>query len=162
MERPPDVDLPAGSITGLSLCSGIGGLELGLSLALGDAYRCLAFAEWGAYGAAVLATRMEEGLLAPAPIWDDLITFPSALFRGRVSVLSAGFPCQPHSAAGKRKGTDDERWLWPDISRCIGDVGPEYVFLENVRPLLRSGFGHVLGDLARLGFAAEWLSDIGD
>lgn len=144
------------SITGLSLCSGGGGLELGLRLALGDAYRAIAYCEREAYAAALLCARMADATLDEAPVWDDLTTFPGQQFAGRVSVLSAGFPCQPHSTAGQRRGTADERWLWPDIGRLIGAVGPAYVFLENVRPLLHSGLGDVLATLAGFGFAAEW------
>jgi DNA (cytosine-5)-methyltransferase 1 len=74
-----------------------------------------------------------------------------------VDLVSAGFPCQPWSAAGKGRGTDDERWIWPEIACAIRDLGPGIVFLENVPPLVaRGGLAPVLGDLASLGFDAEW------
>jgi DNA (cytosine-5)-methyltransferase 1 len=105
-------------------------------------------------------------------------------WRGVVHIVSAGFPCQPWSVAGKRAGTKDARWIWPDIARIIGEVEPEIVFLENVPGLLLDpdsgadrwdveesaddalgGMGTALRDLAGLGFDAEWLcvraSDVG-
>ena len=71
-------------------------------------------------------------------------------------IVSGGFPCQPVSVAGKRKGTEDERWLWPEFARCLRVLRPRYVVLENVPGILALGFGDVLGDLAALGYDAEW------
>ena len=136
----------------LHLCSGYGGFEL----ALRGIARTVAHVERDAYAAATLVARMDEALLDQAPIWSDLCTFDTGPWRGRVDIITAGFPCQPFSAAGKRLGTDDDRWLWPDIARIIRDVGPRYVFLENVPGVVRAGLAHVLGDLADLGFNAEW------
>lgn len=141
---------------GLALCAGYGGLELGMRLALGGSYRTVGVVERDLVAAGVLAARMAEGSLEPAPIWDDVTTFNGAGWRGCVDIVTAGFPCQPFSVAGKRKGLDDERWIWPDIARIIGEVGPRYVFLENVPGLIRHGLGHVLGSLAEMGFDAEW------
>ena len=139
----------------LCLCDGYGGFELGLRAA-GTNLRTVARVERDSYAAAVLVARMEETRLDQAPIWDDLTTFDGAAWRGCVDIITAGFPCQPFSAAGQRKGTDDDRWLWPAIGRIIRDVGPSYVFLENVPGLVRAGLPHVLADLADLGFDAEW------
>ncbi len=143
-------------MNGMALCAGAGGLELGLRLALGDDYRCVLYVEREAYAAAVLVARMEDKTLDRAPVWDDLTTIDSRPWRGVVDIVSAGFPCQPWSVAGKRQGTDDDRWLWPDIARVIHEVRPGYVFLENVPQLVRGGLEHVLGDLATMGFDAEW------
>ena len=153
-------------LAGLSLCSGVAGLELGLRLALGATYQTVAYCERDAYAAAALVARMEDAALDHAPIWDDLESFPGWAFRGKVDLISAGFPCQPWSCAGEQKGTDDKRWLWPAIERIIRDVGPTIVFLENVPGLLvPDGIGAVLGSLADLGFDAEWTclraSDVG-
>jgi site-specific DNA-cytosine methylase len=74
----------------------------------------------------------------------------------RVELICAGYPCQPFSQAGKRKGTADERHLWPEVARLAGLLRPRYLLLENVPGHLSLGFGDVLGDLARLGFDAEW------
>jgi DNA (cytosine-5)-methyltransferase 1 len=139
----------------LHLCSGYGGFELGLRLAGIDA-RTVAHVERDSYAAAALVARMEEAHLDPAPIWDDLTTFDSGAWRGRVDCITAGFPCQPFSLAGSQRGIDDERWLWPAIKRIVREVGPRFVFLENVPELVRGGLPFVLADLADLGFDAEW------
>jgi len=140
----------------MALCAGAGGLELGLRIALGDDYRCVVYVEREAYAAAVLVARMANQALDTAPVWDDLSTFDGKPWRGVVDIVSAGFSCQPWSAAGKQLGIEDERWIWPDIARVIRQVGPEWVFLENVAGLVRGGLEHVLRDLAESGFAAEW------
>jgi DNA-cytosine methyltransferase len=76
----------------------------------------------------------------------------------QVDLLAGGFPCQPFSNAGKRRGVEDERWLWPEFARLIGELRPRYVLVENVPGLLarHGGMGRVLGDLATLGYDAEW------
>jgi len=83
----------------------------------------------------------------------------------QVDILSAGYPCQPFSQAGQRKGTDDPRHLWPYIANAIRILRPGLVVLENVRGHLSLGFNHVLQDLATIGYAAQWqivqASDIG-
>ena len=83
----------------------------------------------------------------------------------QVDILSAGYPCQPFSMAGQRKGTDDPRHLWPYIADAIRILRPGLVVLENVRGHLSLGFDHVLQDLATIGYAAQWqivrASDIG-
>ena len=142
-------------INGLALCAGAGGLELGLGLAI-PAYRTVCYVERETYAAAVLTARMAEGWLHPAPIWDDVAAFDGRPWCGVVDIVSAGFPCQPWSGAGQRRGTTDDRWIWPDTVRVIREVGPTIVFLENVPGLLRGGLEYVLGDLASLGFDAEW------
>lgn len=136
----------------LHLCSGYGGFELALR---GTAVT-VAHVERDAYAAAVLVARMEEQNLAQAPIWDDLETFDGASWRGRVDLITAGFPCQPFSSAGQKRGTDDDRWLWPEIFRIVREVGPRYLFLENVPQLVRHGLPHILADLTQDGFDAEW------
>jgi DNA (cytosine-5)-methyltransferase 1 len=73
-----------------------------------------------------------------------------------VDVLCGGFPCQPVSLAGKRKAQADDRWLWPEYARAIRLVRPHYVLVENVPGLLTAGLELVLGDLAQLGYDAEW------
>jgi DNA (cytosine-5)-methyltransferase 1 len=139
----------------LSLCTGYGGLELALRLA-GVATRPVAYVEREAYPAANLAALMEEGLLPAAPVWDDVATFKGRCWRGLVEIVTAGFPCQPFSTAGRHKHLEDERWLWPDIERILRDVEPRAVFLENVPGLTLRGLGPVLGTLSELGFDAEW------
>ena len=86
-----------------------------------------------------------------------------------IDIICGGFPCQPHSVAGKRLGGSDERDLWPEYARIIRDIRPRWVVAENVPGLLSSDagrfFGHVLGDLAAMGYDASWCvygaSDVG-
>lgn len=82
-----------------------------------------------------------------------------------VDVLTAGFPCQPISTAGLLKGKDDDRWLWPEVARCISILRPGLVLLENVAALVKRGLADCLSDLATLGYDAEWdvvaASDVG-
>ena len=77
-----------------------------------------------------------------------------------VDLVCGGFPCQPVSVAGKRKGTADERWLWPEFVRCLGVLRPRYVLIENVPGLLTANrgrsFAELLRDLAACGYNAEW------
>lgn len=137
-------------VNGLSLCSGIGGLELGLKLALEDSYRTVAYVEREAYVAACLVARMQEGHLDKAPIWDDLKTFPGFSWRGVVDIVTAGFPCQPFSLAGKRLREKDPRHLWPKIKRIIEECEPSFVFIENVQI---KAFREPFRDLRDLGFS---------
>lgn len=117
-------------MNGLALCAGVGGIELGLKLALGDAYRTVCYVEREGFTAATLVARMEEKALDPAPIWDDLTTFNGFQWRGVVDIVSAGFPCQPFSPAKRgRVGAVD---LWPNVLRVIRQAKPHWVFLENI------------------------------
>lgn len=148
------------SFVGISLCSGVGMLDEGIKLAFPQA-RTACYVEWESYAQACLLARMEEKSLESAPIWgDSLESFPAEQFAERIDWIAAGFPCQPHSCAGKRRGIADERWIWEAIADIIRRVGPRFIFLENVRGLLSSShgsaFGTVLRDLARLGFDVEW------
>lgn len=140
----------------LSLCSGIGGLELGLNLATGGRTRVVCYCERDAYAAATLVARMEEQTLCDAPIWDSLESFPTGTWRREVDVVTAGFPCQPWSQAGEQRGKDDERWIWSEIADIIRGTEPSVVFLENVPGLRRGGLRPVLHDLAEMGYDAEW------
>jgi site-specific DNA-cytosine methylase len=144
-------------VNGLALCSGYGGLEIALEICLAD-YRTVCYVEREAYPVAITIDKMEKNILAPAPIWDDLTLFDGLPWRGKVHIVTAGFPCQPFSCAGQQKGDKDERFIWPEIARIICEVEPALVFLENVPGLLAMPreFGRVLGDLAEAGFDAEW------
>ncbi|MBK5932445.1 DNA methyltransferase [Rhodovulum imhoffii] len=147
--------LPAGDddacLFGLSLCSGAGGLDLGLHLAL-PGYRTVGHVERDAYAAAILVARMEDAALDPAPVWDDVATFDGRPWRGAVDIVTAGYPCQPFSVAGKRRGADDPRHLWPHVARIVGEIDPPFVFLENVAHHLRLGFPEVAGGLVGMGY----------
>lgn len=82
-----------------------------------------------------------------------------------VDVVTAGYPCQPFSAAGRRLGEQDDRYLWPEVERAVRDLGPRLVVLENVAGHLVRGFPAVLGSLAEIGYDARWAcvraSDVG-
>ncbi len=109
------------------------------------------------YAAQLLAQRQNDGTLEPFPIWADITTFDGNPWRGCVDVVSGGFPCQDISAAGKGAGITGERsGLWKQMARIIGEVRPEYAFIENSPMLVTRGLDTVLCDLAALGFDAEW------
>lgn len=166
MEKGNHVDTTK-TTTHVSLCAGYGGIDIGLKRAIRN-MRTIAFCEIEAYAVANLVAKMEEGKLDAAPIWTNLKTFPFGRFRGRVDILSGGFPCQPFSQAGKRAGDEDERHLFPHILLGITECRPEIVFLENVEGILSaklSGDGwrdpagtpvllHVLRELERVGYTA--------
>ena len=82
-----------------------------------------------------------------------------------IDILTAGYPCQPFSHAGQRKGENDERHIWPYILKGISILRPKYIILENVRGHLSLGFKEVLKDLAQIGYDASWqivrASDVG-
>ena len=138
----------------LALFAGAGGGILGGKL-LGWTTVCAV--EWEAYPASVLIARQNEGVLPPFPIWDDVRTFDGRAWRGRVDVVSGGFPCQDISAAGKGAGIDGERsGMWAHMAQIICEVGPRYVFVENSPMLTSRGLGRVLGDLAEMGYDARW------
>ena len=138
----------------LALFAGAGGGILGGHL-LG--WRTVCAVERDAYAAAVLAQRQNDGLLQAFPIWSDVTTFDGKPWQGIVDVISGGFPCQDISSAGKGAGITGERsGLWKEFARIIGEVRPRYVFVENSPMLTSRGLGVVLGDLASMGFDAEW------
>ena len=141
----------------LSVCSGIGGLELGVSRAIST--RVVGYCEREAFAASVLMARMEESALDPAPLWvGDLREMDAESFAGEVDLYTGGFPCQPYSQAGKRKASEDERDLWSSIFDHLRIIRPRYAFFENVRGLVshREGLERVLCDLASIGFNARW------
>lgn len=132
-----------------SLFSGIGGLDLGLERA---GMECAWQVEIDDYCRRVLAKHWPD-VPKHADIFDvDFTTLPP------VDLICGGFPCQPFSVAGRRKGKDDARYLWPEFARAIGEARPRWVLLENVPGLLAMAgeFGQILSDLAALGFDAEW------
>lgn len=144
------------ALSACCLFDGYGGFELGARLA-GIDWRTVVRVERDAHAAATLVARMEEAHLDQAPIWDDITTFDGRPWHRKVDIVTAGFNCQPFSSAGQRRGVDDERWLWPDIARIVAEVGARFVWLENVPDVVRlGGADRVCGDLAALGFDAEW------
>ena len=138
----------------LALFAGAGGGILGGKL-LG--WRTVCAVEWEQYPASVLCARQNDGLLPPFPIWDDVQTFDGKPWRGIVDVVSGGFPCTDISAAGKGAGIDGEAsGMWREMARIIHEVRPKFVFVENSPILTSRGLDRVLGDLAKIGYDAEW------
>lgn len=142
------------TLTVLSLCTGYGGLELGLSQAIQNPMRVVAV-EIEAFALATLAKKAEERKLAIEALWPNLKTFPAEKFRGCFDFLLAGYPCQPFSSAGKRKGADDPRHLFPYIAKIIEQTAPDWVFLENVAGHLTLGFPAVYRSLREMGYVVE-------
>ena len=140
--------------TCLSLCSGYGGLELGLKRACPNV-RTVAYVEVEVFAVANLVNKMEQGLLDAAPVWTDIKTFKAEPFRDRIYIVTAGYPCQPFSLAGKRQGTDDPRHLWPFIERIIEAVRPVWFFGENVAGHLSLGYPTVYRSLRNMGYSVE-------
>jgi DNA (cytosine-5)-methyltransferase 1 len=136
----------------LSLFSGIGGIDLA--------------AEWAGFESSIMVERDKfcQRLLKQnfpdAELFDDVTTFNGLDYRGDITLLSAGFPCQPHSLAGKRKASGDERDLWGEVVRILGEVQPRWFLGENVPGLLSSEsgrfFGRVVNDLAKMGYRVGW------
>lgn len=138
----------------LALFAGAGGGILGGHL-LG--WHCVCACELDGYARRVLLARQRDGMLPHFPIWDDVATFDGRPWRGRVDVVSGGFPCQDISCAGTRRGLDGERsGLWAEFARIVGEVRPLFVFVENSPELAVRGLGTVLGDLATVRYDARW------
>ena len=142
----------------LSLFTGAGGGVLGSKI-LG--WEAVGYVEWDKYCQKILAQRIQDGFLDEAPIFGDIDEFiksgAAKKYEGFVDVVTAGFPCQPFSVAGKKRGKDDERNKWPQTLECLRLIRPRYALLENVPGLLNSGyFGEILSSLAEIGFDARW------
>jgi len=143
------------TITHVSLCAGYGGIDLGLKRAIPN-MRTIAFSEIEAYACSNLVAKMEKGFLDAAPIWTNLKTFPWSNFRGKVDILSGGYPCQPFSAAGKRLGKDDPRHLWPYIADGVRLMQPRLCFFENVEGHISLGLREVIEELESIGYQTTW------
>lgn len=131
-----------------SLCSGYRGLDMAVEQVLGTTTAWVSDIDPGANK--ILAhhwpTVPNLGDLTTAR-WEDVEP---------VDIVCGGYPCQPFSLAGKRKGTADDRHIWPSIATALRVLRPRIAFFENVAGHLRLGFDTVLADLAALGFDAEW------
>jgi DNA (cytosine-5)-methyltransferase 1 len=145
----------------VSLFTGIGGFDHGLRLA-GIPIRTVLYCEYDKFCQGVIRQRVRDGVFDDAPIWADVRTLDGRGFADKVDILTAGFPCQPHSTAGQRRGSADDRDLWPDTARLIREIRPRYVILENVPGITQSTGGEppyaatVLADLAGMGLDAVW------
>ena len=130
-----------------SLFSGIGGIDLGLERA---GMSCIWQSEIEPYACQVLAKHWPD-----IPNLGDIRDIDWTTVE-RADLVAGGYPCQPFSLAGSRKGEDDSRHLWPMFADCIRVVRPRYALLENVSGHLGLGFGSVQRDLAEIGYDARW------
>lgn len=138
----------------LALFAGAGGGILAGNL-LGWTTVCAV--ECDAYASQVLAARQNDGSLPAFPIWSDVTTFNGSLWDGIVDVVSGGFPCQDISIAGKGAGIEGARsGLWKHMARIVNEVRPRLVFVENSPRLIGKGLAVVIGDLAEMGYDAQW------
>jgi DNA (cytosine-5)-methyltransferase 1 len=133
----------------VSLFAGIGGIDLGFERA---GLTCVAQVENDPWCVSILEKHWPD-----VPRWGDIRDLDPKELPDH-DVIAGGFPCQPVSLAGSRAGRDDPRWLWPEFFRLVRGVRPRFVVVENVPGLLSAGMGDVLGDLADVGYDAEWAS----
>ena len=139
-----------------SLCTGYGGLDMAVeSYFDAEMVWC---AENDKYASKLIKLRFDKLNLGDIKQIDWSAVEP-------IDILTAGYPCQPFSHAGQRKGIQDERHIWPYILQGISILQPKYIILENVRGHLSLGFKEVLADLTKIGYDAKWrvvrASDVG-
>ena len=130
----------------LDLFSGIGGFALA---ARWVGIETVQFVEIETYAQKVL-TKNFPGV----PIHDDIKTFDATKFRG-IDLITGGYPCQPFSQAGKRRGSEDDRHLWPEMFRVIREARPDFVLAENVAGHVSMGLDEVLSDLESEGYTTQ-------
>ena len=135
----------------LSICAGIGGHDRGVKLAVPNA-RTVCYIEREISCCKILEARMRDGLLDEAPIWTNMRTFDGIPWRGVVDCIAGGWPCQPWSVAGKQKGRDDERDLWPEVERLIREIQPSCFFGENVPGIQHDLSERAIPFLCRIGY----------
>ena len=132
----------------LSLCSGYGGLDLAVEAHFADAHTAY-WSDIDPSACAVMETRFPDA----EPV-GDLTQFGDTAFD--CDILTAGYPCQPFSTAGKRLGKNDERHLWPYIANTISTSRPRWVILENVGNHVNLGGPAVVGTLTEMGYSVRW------
>jgi DNA (cytosine-5)-methyltransferase 1 len=140
-------------MNGLDLFSGIGGI----SLALRPWVHTSAFCEQDRYAQSVLLSRMEDGSLERAPIWDDVRTLRGSHFHTSIDIIFGGFPCQDISVAGRGEGLEGKRsGLFFEIIRLTSELKPTFVFLENVPAIRTRGLREVVRAFTDLRYDCRW------
>lgn len=129
----------------LALFAGAGGGLLASHLLLG--WRTICAVEINGYRRSALQARQDDGTLPSFPIWDDVRTFDGLPWRGRVDVVSGGFPCQPYSSSARGRYAADD--LWPEMRRIVAEAAPRYVFAENTE---RRAIDLAADDLDAMGY----------
>ena len=145
-------------LTHLSLCTGIGGIDLAAEWA---GFRTVGQCEIDEYASKVLAKNFKG-----VPNLHDIRTVDNTRLRevgiepDAITLISAGFPCQPYSLAGKGRGDGDERDLWSEVKRCLGEIKPRWFVGENTPGLFARAnqkyFKRILADLAEMGYSVSW------
>ena len=138
----------------LSICTGYGGIELGLKPIM-PRIRTVCYVENEVGASKILGARIRDGILDDAPIWTDLRTFDAKAWRGKIHLVTGGFPCQPHSIAGKKRGADDPRELSGEVLRIAEELGCPTLFLENVETIKRFYWDTIRPQLHRLGYKTK-------
>jgi DNA (cytosine-5)-methyltransferase 1 len=140
-------------LNGLDLFSGIGGI----TIALREWVRPVCYCEIEPYAQGVLLSRMADGSLPSAPIWDDITTLKGKAIPKRIDIITGGFPCQDISVAGRGAGLEGERsGLFFEIMRLVDELSPRFLFLENVPAILARGGLRVTGEIASRGYDCRW------
>ena len=141
-------------LNALSLFSGIGGIDLGLS----EFFKTRVYCEYDRYAKAVLLSRMQDRSIPICPIFDDITKLNSRMLAPyTIEAIHGGFPCQDISCAGLGKGLGGKRSsLFFEIIRLAQEIKPQFIFLENVQAIRSRGLKTVGEQLARIGYDCRW------